>query len=349
MMKKRNKRRVDYDKAQAIKAQGKKVDDKLAELVEQYDALNETLKLELPKLSSKTEIIARICLTQFVFIQTEWHQLWQQKINESNVLEPSQVPQNVTDILDTFNRDFPFFQARTQDLSICNGAFLADTAKNRLSQTISREEEVPKQAKSRPPTLNGRTRGWSVHSDTSPSLPTPDFVKRNSGGQFQFSPILPLAPGLPPLSFHDSYPSEQSEAGPTSPTAHDLNFDSRAYSTGGQRPSSGRSYDAGFPRQSNESADVNRFMSGSNYHTSDYRTEVASSSRPFSGLFHSALPMSDNAEDSQKSSRASSRDRDRSDGYNVLYLAASLFEFNIDDTKSEAGFPYLTYQAGEVC
>jgi hypothetical protein len=32
----------------------------------------------------------------------------------------------------------------------------------------------------------------------------------------------------------------------------------------------------------------------------------------------------------------------------VLYLAASLFEFNITATKSEAGYPYLTYGAGEV-
>lgn len=61
--------------------------------------------------------------------------------------------------------------------------------------------------------------------------------------------------------------------------------------------------------------------------------------------------MMDGADDrleSQRSSRASSRDRNISGGYNVLYLAASLFEFNISATKSEAGYPYLTYQAGEV-
>jgi len=32
----------------------------------------------------------------------------------------------------------------------------------------------------------------------------------------------------------------------------------------------------------------------------------------------------------------------------VLWLAASLFEFNIETTKHEAGYPYLTYQAGEI-
>jgi hypothetical protein len=60
------------------------------------------------------------------------------------------------------------------------------------------------------------------------------------------------------------------------------------------------------------------------------------------------MPLPDGLEDSTKSSRASSRDRNVSSGYNVLYLAASLFEFNISATKSEAGYPYLTYQAGEV-
>jgi hypothetical protein len=35
-------------------------------------------------------------------------------------------------------------------------------------------------------------------------------------------------------------------------------------------------------------------------------------------------------------------------GYNVMYLAASLFEFNISGTKHEAGYQYLTYTAGEV-
>lgn len=32
----------------------------------------------------------------------------------------------------------------------------------------------------------------------------------------------------------------------------------------------------------------------------------------------------------------------------VLWLAASLFEFNLPTTKYEAGYPYLTYAAGEV-
>jgi len=34
--------------------------------------------------------------------------------------------------------------------------------------------------------------------------------------------------------------------------------------------------------------------------------------------------------------------------YKVLFLAASLFEFNIDRQMSRAGLPYLTYVPGEI-
>lgn len=34
--------------------------------------------------------------------------------------------------------------------------------------------------------------------------------------------------------------------------------------------------------------------------------------------------------------------------YKTLFLAASLFEFNIDRSRKEAGYPYLTYVPGEV-
>lgn len=32
----------------------------------------------------------------------------------------------------------------------------------------------------------------------------------------------------------------------------------------------------------------------------------------------------------------------------MLFLATSLFEFNIEPTRLEAGFPYLTYVTGEI-
>jgi len=68
------------------------------------------------------------------------------------------------------------------------------------------------------------------------------------------------------------------------------------------------------------------------------------------------MPLSDGPETyNTRMSRTSSLssldrndDRNRGDGYNVLYLAASLFEFHIEDTKREGIYPYLTYEAGEL-
>jgi dynamin-binding protein len=121
------------------------------------------------------------------------------------------------------------------------------------------------------------------------------------------------------------------------------------------RPSTGRSYDSpSLPRQSSESTTMlHRRDSNSTFNSSYPGGPSATSAsseqqRRLSGLFNSALPMPEGPDESARSSRASSRDRGGNSGYNVLWLAASLFEFNIETTKHEAGYPYLTYQAGEV-
>ncbi len=94
-----------------------------------------------------------------------------------------------------------------------------------------------------------------------------------------------------------------------------------------------------------------RRESGSTYNSAGYHIDgPPMSTRPLSGAFNSAMPANEgnDAYDSRRSSRASSRERAGRSRYNVMYLAASLFEFNISATKTEAGYPYLTYQAGEV-
>jgi len=91
-MKKRTKRRLDYERSVTLKSQGKKIDEKLAEQVKQYEALNETLKLELPKLSTLTVTIGKTCLAQLVHIQTEWYDIWQGKVRA--VLEKNQIPRS---------------------------------------------------------------------------------------------------------------------------------------------------------------------------------------------------------------------------------------------------------------
>ncbi|RFU33615.1 hypothetical protein B7463_g2723, partial [Scytalidium lignicola] len=346
-MKKRSKRRLDYEKSLSLKSSGKKIDDKLKELIDQYEALNETLKFELPKLSQLTEKVGNMCLIQFIHLQTEWYSIWQDKVRV--VLEDSQVPKNISDIVTMFNRDFKYVQARAQEFGIVNGTFLESNMSARASQSTRDDESM--RSKPRPSNLTTRPRGLSVTSDKSPSLPTPDFAKRLSG-QFNFATMMASNPGLPPVSYQGPSPHARSGSSSGSPANPEPSPGRPSLASSMGRPSTGRSYtsDVGNPRISTDFNGQYRRESGSTYnsHYVDGPPHTASS-RPYSGIFHSAMPLSDGPEDSsQRSSRASSHDRNISGGYNVLYLAASLFEFNIAATKSEAGYPYLTYQAGEI-
>ena len=332
-MKKRSKRRLDYEKSLTAKVK----DVKLAELVDQYEALNVTLKLELPRLSVLTETIGNIALIQFVNIQVQWYMIWQEKVKI--VLEESQIPKDIEGIVDMFSRDYKYVEARAQELGIVNGNF-DGLVRPRASQSTQDDEAL--RTKHRPSNLLTRPRGQSITSDKSPSLPTPDFVK--SEGQFTFSPLVATAPGLPSMSSYagPAYTQAHSRVGSGSPATPDQGYASR-YSTARPGTSLSHTSDAVGPRPSMEYSLSRR---ESSYSASRHVDGPPSSTRPYSGLFTSALP---DGPESRRSSRGSSRDHGSSEMRpNVLYLAASLFEFNISATKSEAGYPYLTYQAGEV-
>lgn len=340
-MKKRHKRRYDYEKSLLYKGQGKKIDEKLAVLVSEYEALNETLKLELPKLSSLTEIIGNICCIQLVHLQAEWWDIWQTKLRV--VLEESQVPKDIADIVDMFHRDYKYNEARLNELGIINGTF-GSGSMNRASTNSAQED------KSRPSDLSARSRGLSINSERSPVLPTSEFSHRLSG-QFTFSPFSTTAPGLPQFAYQSqSYSNGHSRAGSGSPATPDTSSSQRYHPPASTRPGTGRSFTSDSAmRMSTDYNTQHRRESGSTYNSASHHVDgPPMSGRPYSGIFHSAMPMHDGPEESQRSSRASSRDRNTSGNFNVLYLAASLFEFNISATKSEAGYPYLTYQAGEV-
>ncbi|TPX14183.1 uncharacterized protein E0L32_000577 [Thyridium curvatum] len=369
-MKKRAKRRLDYEKAVQLKKGGKKVDKQLTEFVEQYEALNETLKKELPKLSANTEKIGNICLANFVNIQTNWFSIWKEKVKV--VLDSQHVPE-LSEITTTFHREFKELEEQINSLGILN-----PTLKPRTSQSTT-DGDVGR-SRPRPSDLSPRGRGLSQNSDLAPTLPTPDFGRRTSGqfvittGNIMGGPPSGTMPSSPHHYYYRDYyagiNTSSSNAGQSGqPLTPELgSASSRSVAGGSARPSTGRSYDSSvLPRQSTESGPApptqpppappsgmqSRRDSGSTYNSNyppNSSATAGQESRRFSGLFHSALPLPDDAEDSRKSSRASSRERggDRNAGYNVMWLAASLFEFNIETTKHEAGYPYLTYQAGEI-
>ncbi|KAI2640395.1 hypothetical protein GGS26DRAFT_586398 [Hypomontagnella submonticulosa] len=340
-MKKRAKRRIDYEKSVQLKKSGKKVDKQLSEFIEQYEALNEALKKELPKLSALTEKVGKICLGNFVNIQAQWFSIWKEKVKV--VLENPQVPE-IVDIVSTFQRDYKFQDEQINTIGIVNPA-----SKGRPSQSTSTDESFAR-LRPRLADLSPRGRGLSLNSDSAPSLPTPDFMKRHSG-QFTISPTAASIPSPHQYYYRDYYAGANVQGRPGSGSIHtaDLSISSRALGPAPVRPGTGQSYDSsGAPRQSTESGAHSRRYSSGMYPSPQQPPE----NQRYSGIFQSALPPSDSQErlprPSQASSRASSRERQPINGYNVLWLAASLFEFNIETTKHEAGYPYLTYQAGEI-
>ena len=345
VMKKRQKRRLDFERHEQLKKAGKGIDAKLKEQVEQYEALNATLIKELPKLSSLTEKVGMICLGNFVDIQTKWYCTWKDKMKL--VLGDSQEMPDLQEIVSTFQQDFPYAQEQVASIGMLNPAY-----KGRASQSTSiSEQELSVKGKPRPAHLDLRGRGHTLNGDFAPTLPTPDFVRRGSEGfALPSSADLVEAPSPSQYYYRDYYSNIQPQQ-PSSGSVHSpevTGSSSRSQIGTGPtstRPSTGRSYDSGgHPRPSMDSAPQRQRDSNTTY--SSHQTPH-DGGRPFSGLFQSALPPRD--DESHRSSRASSQDRvDPKDGYNVLWLAASLFEFNINTTKHEAGYPYLIYQAGEV-
>ncbi|KAK3394305.1 hypothetical protein B0H63DRAFT_385838 [Podospora didyma] len=344
-MKKRTKRRLDYEKYVQLKANGKKIDKQLSELVEQYEALNDTLKKELPKLSALTANIGNLCLGKFVNIQTSWYAIWKEKV-KAPLQDVTHVPE-LSEIVSSFQREFSLQEERAMTIGILNPAL-----RSRISQSTTDDaSSIMSRTRSRPSDL--RVRGHSLTSESAPpSLPTPDILKRNSG-QFSVSSAASSTVPSPGLYYRDFYAGIASGhgRGSGSPVTPDLASSSRMAMSLSARPNTGKSFESSnMPRQSTESTAqysglLNRRDSNSTYNSNFLGPET----RRLSGLFHSALPLPDNPEESQRSSRASSGERGAANsGYKVMWLAASLFEFNIETTKHEAGYPYLTYQAGEI-
>ncbi|RKF55869.1 hypothetical protein GcC1_200006 [Golovinomyces cichoracearum] len=310
-MKKRDKRKVDYEKAMTLKSQGKKIDEKLQNLINEYSALHETLKCELPKLSQLTEGMGKVILERLVFIQVKWYGIWVQKVQ--TVFEENDLPRDVSDIVDQFSVDYNFEENRLMELSIINGNFGCELSCGE-SRSRSHSRRVSDLGN-----LSQITSTESSHSKQ-PSIATINSYRNQLPLNFQ-------------TFFNTANTSSVGETHnrgvPGSPLER---FSTRSFT-----PDSST-------RSGNEHKIYRRRESGSNY--GSYHEGSLHSTRPLSGIFNSALPLGENNENIR--SRGSSRDKNNPRGYTVLYLAASLFEFNVSATKQEAGYPYLTYQAGEI-
>ncbi|KAI9814838.1 MAG: hypothetical protein M1827_003104 [Pycnora praestabilis] len=360
LMQKRNKRMIDYARYKAIKDRSERPDKKTQDHGEQFIALNDTLKDELPKLFVLTGKLVEACLCNFVEIQSQWHIIWQEKIK--SILDDHQIPKHVSEIYEQFSGDFAFTEAQILTLGICNGSMLADAVNlvNFLSPATTLNGEESVNSLKRPSTFGSvRPRTISVNSDVSPSLPAPDFQRHS--GSFTFSPIVTTMPPLPTGPQQSNQPSAMgrmraNSAASRAPSTPEISSSrSLSYTPNSSHQSSrpntnpGRSTEPSpaLPRMSSDSPTATRPTSGSTFFSANQDQQQPRAPSPntrFSGLFSSAMPMSD----SPSTSRPPSQDGEERKAFNVLFPAASLHEFNIDRARREAGYPYLTYVAGEI-
>ena len=370
LMDKRKKRVLDFAKYKSTKDRGEKADKKTTELGEQFLAINDTLKDELPKLFSLTGKLVEACLNNFVQLQLQWQSIWRRKLIQA--IELSEVPRSFAVIFEDFSGDFRYTEAQVLLLSICNGSLLTDTTG--FTQYLSPQSTLTDEDSSRRPSLANdeprsrtlsnattevaRSRGPSTSNGLSPMIPSPDLGRptdglglgphlsangyqpatgrriRASSAASSRSPVTPDMPGawrsqphVPPTMAHPNRPSTSTDRyegpAPARPGERQrLSSDSRLRSDG----------------------ESSRYM-GSRDHT--MQNHQQDPGNRYSGVFSSAMPMSDTPRDQSPDVESGGGGRGDQD-FNVLFLAASVYEFNIDRARREAGYPYLTYVAGEV-
>lgn len=342
MMQKRKKRIVEYARFKGLKERGEKPDKRTQEAGEQWIALNETLKIELPKLYSLTKKLVEACLINFVEIQVTWQDIWQRKMAGA-IEQPREwkhFSQDLSDVMTEFQGDFDVTETQVLSLGICNRALISETT-NFLSPSSGM---VGDDASFRRPGLSDG-RAQSVSSEQS-SINS-DARRRQSGQ-------VPPLPYLDSSTSHDGFviPSPRgrqransnlSNRGPPTPKSapNTAGLPPQQPQTSRPSTSQGRNPEGSHP-MSRQSSEITQPLPSLGPPTIPMH-QTASNHRS-STIFSSAMPMPD----SPSGTRSHTPEDNSDENPEVLFLAASLFEFNIAHDRREGGIPYLVYVPGEV-
>lgn len=345
---KRKRRIVDYAKCKSIEKRGEKPDKKVVEAADVYEALNDQLKIELPQLYGLTASLVQGCLTCFLDIQLTWYNMWERKLRP--ILEAADVPSSIQQIEPAFRPDYELVKNKLTELGLCNGAVLADSA-NFLSPTSTLVGDSENSSLKRPSTLDSSKRTLSMGSDGSPAMP--GLTKRYSNGYSSGFDVPPLpldgrirsnsslsTRGTPALQTPGSSMSANRPWASSSGNTPTSSFSASRPATANAPPSTHQpTYQP--PRQSADNPRSPRPASGQTYFTA--RPDQPADQR-YSGVFTSAYPP-----DTPDSMRPTSpRPPTSHEDMPAMFVCASLFEFSIDKTRKEGGYPYLTYVQGEV-
>ncbi len=367
LIQKRDKKSIDYARWKNVKDRGEKLDKKASERMEEWEALNREAKGRMTKLTDLTSHLAQGCLKSFVQIQCTWLMIWQRKLT----VVVGAMATDISKITRDWQEDFEHHEAQALVLGVCNGSLLAD-AVNLFTLGTPATTFDGANSPRHPSWMGAGKRSFSINSDNSPK-PSNEFASRHSGS-FTASPMAEsyershhFTPGNRMRAVSTaSGPSTASEvalhngsmtslytpagqgasiirpststgdSGPRSPMPPRLSLDAPSPTIGTIKPRTD-SDSTFYSANGNATTGSGSFSPSAMPRTTTHASSI-------SDVFSSALPMSESPLTATPSTATSSSDH----RVDVLFLAASVYEFNIDRSRREAGFPYLTYVTGEI-
>ena len=357
LLQKRDKRLIDYARYRNMKDRGEKLDKKTMEKIEQWEALNVEAKTRIRKLLSLSSRLVQTAQDNYVKLHMAWLDMCTHKFSSALSIPLSKL--ELRDIEKEWQEDFDYQQATALSLSICNGSLLAE-AVNMVS-LLTPSSTLNSDDSPRLPSWNSSSnRTVSLNGDSNHILPS-DASQRYSG-TYQPS-VMANGSGAAPISSYDRAraTSVTSGQGPRTPeiSLRGSTATTQVTSTSGTgRPgtSPGGGTEPNFPRLSVDAPSPSigplraetpplRLESASTFFsaTGGFNLSQAHSVAAGTTIFSSAMPMSDSPMGIENDALGIVNGNQH-----VLFTAASVYEFNIDRSRREAGFPYLTYVTGEI-
>ena len=361
LIQKREKRLIDYNQFKNRRDRGERMDKKMTERMEQWEALNLEAKERMKCLLRSTADLVHACQASLIQLHLNWLAMCQQKFSAAMDISLENVDKS--DIVKDWQEDFDFQEATALTLSICNGSLLAE-AVNMISfltpgSTLTGEDS-PRQ-----PSWNSGTKRSVSTTEEVPPLPMKDHYHRSSGGPWssqgddrtEWSSSTFANGRMRTGSAASGRPPKTPETGSRGVSASVHTADGINVSRPGTSP--GLSIDSGqpAPRLSLEAPSPSlgelliespvaavRHISSSSFYTAAPDPGQSQPHLPpaaSGSVFSSAMPMEETSSPVPGTPHPPHEP-------GVLFTAASVYEFNIDRSRQQGGFRYLTYVTGEI-
>ncbi|RVD81032.1 uncharacterized protein DFL_008910 [Arthrobotrys flagrans] len=344
VMQKREKKLVDYSRYQAMKEKGDKIDKKTQELADAYVTINDTLLDELPKLHTMVENLLDAVLANFAELCSVWDKYLASRLEE--LLDPLDIPSNFSDIIEVYKSDFTKVESVVESLTITNTNANMWRTYSIYSQGSSSSNPETSSLSShslyRSPTADGATPSPNPSTFGRSSLGGNASSHRHSGSYSPGSALvaaslghaLPILPGAV-ASVQAAQRGRAASAFNIPPTRAPPPPPIRALSS------------ASVPAQAHSPG------LSPTYSTHSVAPSVASAPQTHTlNAFHTVDAGSPNPSRPTTADASTTPNTGRMvKGHPVLWLCASIYAYHASkeaDAKRDSGFPYLTYDQGEI-